>query len=81
MRLAQDQLSVPTNKDANAGAKITTLISGVVADADSIDHIDLVRRGGMSTLLDRIYVPSTLGSFFSGDTPARPSGNQLTTES
>lgn len=61
--LAQDRLSVPTDKGANAGAKITTLVGGMTAGADSIDDMDLVRHGGMSTLFDRIYAPSTLGSF------------------
>lgn len=61
--LAQDRLSVPTDKGANAGAKIATLVGGMTAGADSIDDMDLVRHGGMSTLFDRIYAPSTLGSF------------------
>lgn len=38
--LAQDRLSVPTDKGANAGAKIATLVSGMVAGADSIDDMD-----------------------------------------
>lgn len=62
--LAQDRLSITVDKSTNAGAKITILIAGVVAGADSIDDMDLLRRGGMSTLFDRIYAPSTLGSFF-----------------
>lgn len=61
--LAQNRLSVPTDKGANTGAKIATLVGGMVAGADSIDDMDLLRHGGMSTLFDRIYAPSTLGSF------------------
>ena len=61
--LAQDRMTVPTDKGANAGAKIASLIGGMVAGADSIDDMDLVRHGGMGTLFDRIYAPSTLGSF------------------
>lgn len=61
--LAQNRLSVPTDKGANAGAKITSLIAGMVAGADSIDDMDLLRHGGMSRLFSRIYAPSTLGSF------------------
>ena len=61
--LAQDRLSVPTDKGANAGAKIATLVAGMVAGADSIIDMDQLRHGGMSTLFDRIYAPSTLGSF------------------
>ena len=61
--LAQHQVTVPGDKGANAGAKITTLIAGMVAGADSINDMDLLRHGGMSRLFDRIYAPSTLGSF------------------
>lgn len=61
--LSQDRLSVPTDKGANAGAKIATLVAGMVAGADSIIDMDQLRHGGMSTLFDRIYAPSTLGSF------------------
>ena len=61
--LAQDRLSVPTDKGANAGAKITSLVAGMVAGADSINDMDLLRHGGMNRLFNRIYAPSTLGSF------------------
>lgn len=61
--LTQDRLTVPTDKGANAGAKIATLVAGMVAGADSINDMELLRHGGMSTLFDRIYAPSTLGSF------------------
>jgi len=61
--LAQDRLSITGDKGANAGAKITTLLAGMVAGADSIDDMDLLRHGGMGRLFDRIYAPSTLGSF------------------
>ncbi len=61
--LTQDRLTVPTDKGANAGAKIATLVGGMVAGADSIIDMDLLRHGGMTTLFDRIYAPSTLGSF------------------
>ena len=61
--LAQHQETVPGDKGANAGAKITTLIAGMVAGADSIDDMDQLRHGGMNQLFNRIYAPSTLGSF------------------
>ena len=61
--LAQERLTVPTDKGANAGAKISSLIGGMVAGADSIDDMDVLRHGGMSSLFNRIYAPSTLGSF------------------
>ena len=61
--LAQHRVTVPTDKGANAGAKISSLVAGMVAGADSIDDMDLLRHGGMSRLFSRIYAPSTLGSF------------------
>lgn len=61
--LAEKQLTVATDKGANPGPKITTLIAGMVAGADSIDDIDLLRHGEMTTIFNQIYAPSTLGSF------------------
>jgi hypothetical protein len=61
--LADRLLSVPTDKGANAGAKVASLIAGMVAGADSIDDLALLRHGGMGKLFTRIYAPSTLGSF------------------
>ena len=62
-QLAQARLSVPTDKGANAGAKVMSLVAGMLAGADSIDDMNLLRHGGMSGLFDSIYAPSTLGSF------------------
>lgn len=61
--LAQNRLSVPTDKGANAGAKVMALVAGMLAGADSIDDMNLLRHGGMGSLFDRTYAPSTLGSF------------------
>ena len=61
--LADEHLSVPTDKGANAGAKVSSLVAGMVAGADSIDDMALLRHGAMGTLFDRPYAPSTLGSF------------------
>ena len=61
--LARERLSVPTDKGANAGLKVTSLVAGMVAGADSIDDMALLRHGGMSRVFARAYAPSTLGSF------------------
>lgn len=61
--LADEHLSVPTDKGANAGAKVGCLVAGMVAGADSIDDMALLRHGAMGTVFDRPYAPSTLGSF------------------
>ncbi len=61
--LADEHLSVPTDKGANAGLKVASLVAGMVAEADSIDDMALLRHGGMKKLFSKIYAPSTLGSF------------------
>ena len=61
--LARERLSVPADKGANAGAKVMALVAGMLAGADSIDDMNLLRHGGIGRLFDRTYAPSTLGSF------------------
>jgi len=61
--LADRQLTVPTDKGANAGLKVASLVGGMVAGADSIDDMALLRHGGMGRIFARAYAPSTLGSF------------------
>src|SRR5438046_8374049 len=61
--LAGELLTVPADKGANAGGKVTALVAGMCAGADSIDDMGLLRHGAMGTLFDRAYAPSTLGSF------------------
>jgi hypothetical protein len=62
-RLADQRLSVASDKGANAGLKVASLVAGMVAGADSIDDMALLRHGGMGRLFERAYAPSTLGSF------------------
>src|SRR3954470_15747327 len=61
--LAQQYLTGPTDKGSNAGAKVTSLVAGMIAGADSIDDMALLRHGAMGTVFDHPYAPSTLGSF------------------
>jgi hypothetical protein len=61
--LAEHHLSVPTDKGANAGLKVASLVAGMVAGADSIDDMAVLRHGGMGRIFTRAYAPSTLGSF------------------
>ena len=64
--LAEDRLTVTTtgaDKGANPAPKLATLVAGMAAGADSIDDMNIVRHGGMKHLFDRVYAPSTLGSF------------------
>jgi hypothetical protein len=61
--LAQEHLTVPSDKGANAGMKVASLVAGMVAGADSIDDLALLRHGGMGRVFAQAYAPSTLGSF------------------
>jgi hypothetical protein len=47
----------------NAQAKVGCLAAGMIAGADSIDDMDLLRHGAMPALFGGIRAPSTLGSF------------------
>lgn len=55
-----DGLSVPS---PNAGVKVAAVVGGMLAGADSIDDLDLLRHGGMGKLFGGIRAPSTLGTF------------------
>src|SRR3954471_5280849 len=46
--LAEKWLSVPTDKGANAGLKLSSLVAGMAAGADSIEDMALLRHGGMA---------------------------------
>lgn len=58
--LLEDQLSVAS---PNAAVKATSVIGGMLAGADSIDDLDLLRHGGMPRLFAGVRAPSTLGTF------------------
>ena len=47
----------------NVQLKIPALVGGMVAGADSIDDMDLLRHGGMKRLFTGVRAPSTLGTF------------------
>jgi hypothetical protein len=61
--LAGEHLTVPTDNGANAGLKVTSLVGGMVAGAESIDDMALLRHGGKGRVSARVYAPSALGSF------------------
>jgi hypothetical protein len=47
----------------NPAGKVTSIIAGMAADADSIDDLQVVRSGGMPRLFTGVYAPATLGQF------------------
>jgi len=61
--LVAEKVSLSGECAANADAKVISLVAGMVAGADSIDDMDLLRHGGMDRLFTRVRAPSTLGSF------------------
>ena len=47
----------------NPAGKLTSIIAGMAAGADSIDDLDVIRSGGMQRLFGEVYAPATLGQF------------------
>ena len=58
--LLAEHLSVPS---PNAVDKSRSVIAGMLAGADSIDDLDLLRAGGMARVVAGVRAPSTLGTF------------------
>jgi hypothetical protein len=58
------QINAPRIKSgsANPAPKLATVVAGMCAGADCIDDIDVLRSGGMRTLFDGVYAPSTVGT-------------------
>jgi hypothetical protein len=61
--LADRHLTVAGGAGIAAGAKVTALVAGMLAGADSIADMDLLRHGGMARLFTGVRAPSTLGTF------------------
>src|SRR4051794_41625070 len=59
--LADERLSVPTDKGANPGLKLSSLVAGMVAGADSIDDMALLRHGGVGAGVAAGFAPPTVG--------------------
>lgn len=56
---------------ANAAAKLTALIGGMAAGADSIIDMDLLRHGGMGRVFEQVRALPTLGTFLRWAAPPR----------
>jgi hypothetical protein len=61
--LLTDRLHIAAKGGVNATAKVLALIAGMVAGADSISDMDLLRHGGMGRLFTDVRAPWTLGTF------------------
>ncbi len=62
-RLVAEHVAIAKPGGGNPQLKIPALIAGMVAGADSIDDMALLRHGGMGRIFDGGRAPSTLGTF------------------
>ena len=60
--LVADIVRVP-GAGVHAEVKVPAILGGMVAGADSIADLDVLRHGGMGRLFDGVRAPSTLGTF------------------
>lgn len=61
--LVGEHVHVGARVGANADVKVGSLVAGMVAGADNIDGMDLLRHGAVPATFGGIRAPSTLGSF------------------
>jgi hypothetical protein len=59
----QELLAGSTVPSPNAMAKISSVVGGMLAGADSIDDLDVLRSGGTGRVFSGVRAPSTLGTF------------------
>lgn len=56
----ESSLTVPV---ASLPAKVRTVVAGMLAGADSIDDLDVLRAGGTARVVKGVRAPSTIGTF------------------
>jgi hypothetical protein len=61
--LVDELVRIGSRLGVNAQLKVPGIVAGMVAGADSIEDLDLLRHGAMGRLFGGIRAPSTLGSF------------------
>jgi hypothetical protein len=59
-QLLAERLSVPS---PNGAVKAGCVVAGMIAGADSIDDLDVLRHGGMAKVVTGVRAPSTVGTF------------------
>jgi hypothetical protein len=62
-QLVADHVKIAKVGGVNPHLKVPALVAGMVAGADSIDDMDVLRHGGMARLFTGVRAPSTLGTF------------------
>lgn len=63
IELADQHLTVSGGPGHAAGLKVSALVGGMIAGADSISDMTLLRHGAMPRLFSGVRAPSTLGTF------------------
>jgi len=66
--LVDEFVTVAGSAGANADVKVPALVAGMVAGADSISDMDLLRHGGMGRAFAEHRAPTTLGTHLRGYT-------------
>src|SRR5258708_2254409 len=61
--LVGDSVAIGDRDGVNAAAKVGGIVAGMLAGADSIDDLDVLRHGGMDKVFTDVRAPSTFGSF------------------
>jgi hypothetical protein len=61
--IVAEKVDLGTSIGSNPAGKISAVVAGMVAGADSIDDLNVIRHGGMAAMFGGVYAPSTLGSF------------------
>lgn len=65
--LLAERVRLDSNRVASAGVnpagKLTSIIAGMAAGADSIEDLEVIRSGGMAKLFGEVYASATLGQF------------------
>ena len=64
--LVEEHVTVPGSAGSNAAVKVPALVAGMVAGADSISDMDVLRHGGMGRMFDGLRAATTLGSHLRG---------------
>ena len=61
--LVEEHVRISRPCGVNAQVKVPCLVAGMIAGADSIDDMDVLRHGALPVLFGGVRAPSTLGSF------------------
>lgn len=61
-QLIGGHVTVPGSAGANAAEKVTAVVAGVVAGADSFEDLDPLRHGTMDRVFRGLRAPTTLGT-------------------